>query len=73
MTHHAKEISQADWAALPETILSAQDIRPSKTAEGEPAVEIWKKETRWKLVIGTGRKESTRLYVRTFKNRREKE
>lgn len=73
MAHHSKEISQADWAALPTMILSAQVILPTKTEKGEPAVEIWKKEAVWKLVIGTGREGTQRLYVRTFKNRRERE
>jgi hypothetical protein len=66
------EIGEADWHALPETIRTADDVRASTTQGGEPAVEVWKKEENWKFVVGTGRDGTNRLYVRTFKHRREK-
>ncbi len=67
------EITEADWRNLPETISTATDIRRSVTDRDERAVEIWKKEGSWKLVIGTGRRSAKRLYVRTFKRKGEKQ
>ena len=65
------EIGSADWHGLSGMVNSADFIRASLTGGGERAVEIWKKAQGWKLVVGTGRRGTGRLYVRTFKQRGE--
>ena len=70
------EIAEDDWHKLLDTIHSADDIKPSdekKTKSGEAAVEVWKNDgSSWKFMVGTNPKGRNRLYVRTFKRRKEK-